>query len=88
MYFTIEHLLETRQWVFRKNIRTVEALHNVVEFIVYSKKRKIYRFLLTLENRSSFNKVPRADIFQCQEERGVETLPSRMTTLVPFDQTE
>lgn len=53
-------------------ISTVDALHKLLEYIVESKRRSIYTYLLTLYIKSVFNSVRRTDIHRLLERLGVE----------------
>lgn len=63
LYLEINNLLSDRQYGFRQNISTVDALRRVWEYIVETKPRE-FTCILTLDIKRAFNSVRRIDILR------------------------
>lgn len=64
--------LHERQFGFRRNPSTVDALRDVMEYIAESEKRGEYTCLLTSDINIAFKIVRRADVIRTLEDEGVD----------------
>lgn len=71
-YLDTDGLLDARDYDFHKNVNTVDALQNVLEFIVESNRQREFICLLPLDIKSIFNNFRRTNIFWFSEELGVK----------------
>lgn len=62
-YLDTNGLLDAKHYGFRKNVCTVDALHNALKFVAESKRRKVLTYLLPLDIKNAFNNFRRTDIF-------------------------